>query len=466
MTRTTDPHPGRTDRLAFGLFLLGLALLLYVGGMVAGKFKLPPYELLDEAHDALVALKDKHWVPEEPFALNTEREQGGVVTWDKARASPGLTLLTAYRDGSFGGSLVDMEGRTVHRWEASFGEVWPEAPHVRDRAPDRMVNWHGAYLFPNGDLLLNFQGGNFPLGGGLVRLDRHSRVVWALPRNTHHDMDVLADGTIVVPAHAWREEGVPECERLLEPPYYEDQILLVSPEGKVRAEHSILRAVCRAHRSLFSLTGAESGAWRGRLRAEDPLHLNGVDVVRPEQMGWTPVARAGDLLLSLRNLNTVGFFDPDSGRFRWLMVGPFVRQHDADLMPDGGILVFDNRGGGAKTERSRVLAIDPVTQAIRWRFEGSADDPLWSEKMGNQQHLPNGNVLVTESWGGRVLEVTGTPEAAVVWEYVNLLPPKGERREVGLISEARRFRPEELPFLAERPVASSEAGPGLQRGVR
>ncbi len=168
----------------------------------------------------------------------------------------------------------------------------------------------------------------------------------------------------------------------------------------------------------------------------------------------------------MRNLNAVGFLDPAAGRFRWVLTGPFVRQHDPDLLPDGSLLLFDNRGAvdGSGTERSQVLQIDPATQAVTWSYGGAdADPPLWSEKMGNQQLLPNGNVLVTESWGGRVLEVTRDPEPVLVWAYVNGLPPAegGGKPRVGLVSQAVRFRPEELPFLAEPPE-----GPVSSPGTR
>jgi Arylsulfotransferase (ASST) len=441
------------DRVPLLLFLAGIALLVFLAGMAVGRYRLPPSGALNAAKDAAAALGEKYLVPDEPFAFKTRHEHGGVVTWDRARAYPGLTLFTGYHDGRFGAVLLDMAGKVLHRWDAAFGDVWPgEAPHVRDRAPDRLVTWHGVHLFPGGDLLLNFQGGNFPLGGGLVRLDRDSRVKWRLARNTHHDMAVLPDGTILVLAHEYREDGVPECVRQLGPPYYEDVVLTVSPDGEVRGETSVLRALCRsAYKGLFSVIGTESGGWQGRIDSTDLLHLNNIDVVTPEQAASLPMARAGDLLLSFRNLNAVGFLDPRTADFRWMLTGPFVRQHDPDLLPDGDLLVFDNRGGARGADHAQVLEIDPRTQSIAWRYAGDDRVPLSSEKMGNQQVLPNGNVLVTESWGGRILEVARAPEPAVVWEYVNLLPPAdGGEPRIGLISQAVRFGEAELPFLGRR----------------
>lgn len=455
-SRTLAGLARHAERLAFVAFLLGLGFLIFLAGMVAGKFKLPPYASLNAAKDAAVALKDKYWQAEEPFTYPTRRAQGGVVAWDRAATDPGYTLMTGYfGEGQFGARLIDMEGRVVQSWKVAFSDVWPgEAPHIRNRAPDRLVAWHGVRLYPNGDLLFNFQGGNFPGGGGLVRVDKDSRILWKIARNTHHDIAPRADGTMAVVAHNWREDGIPACRGLLDPPYHEDSILTVTEDGQVQGEQSVLGALCRSqYRGLFSITGLDVTSWRGLLAGDDPTHLNNVDVVSPEQAAVFPMARAGDYLLSLRNMNAVGLLDPASGLFRWVSAGQFARQHDPDILPDGSLLVFDNLGGGDR--RSRVVAVDPATQAVRWSFSGSDADPLWSEKMGNQQLLPNGNVLITESWGGRLLEVTREAEPRVVWEYVNLLRGGDGAARVGLISQSLRYKPSEVPFLEGRPGPTS-----------
>ncbi|MEO0649331.1 MAG: arylsulfotransferase family protein, partial [Planctomycetota bacterium] len=67
--------------------------------------------------------------------------------------------------------------------------------------------------------------------------------------------------------------------------------------------------------------------------------------------------------------------------------------------------------------RSAVTRYDPASMEVRWRFRGSEAEPFYSKTCGVAQSLPNGNVLVTESDGGRALELT--PEQRVVWEYWN-----------------------------------------------
>ena len=56
--------------------------------------------------------------------------------------------------------------------------------------------------------------------------------------------------------------------------------------------------------------------------------------------------------------------------------------------------------------------------------------------MGNHQWLPNGNVLITESWQGRAFEVN--PRGEIVWEYVNYV----DDGVVGRITSVYRLPPE------------------------
>ena len=93
--------------------------------------------------------------------------------------------------------------------------------------------------------------------------------------------------------------------------------------------------------------------------------------------------------------------------------------------------------------------IDPKTQAIVWKYEGGTDpkDQFEAEKGGAVQKLPNGNVLITHSWQGRVLEVTGDAEPRIVWEYVNLLEAGEGGGKTGVVIDVKRFLPGELTFL-------------------
>jgi hypothetical protein len=96
---------------------------------------------------------------------------------------------------------------------------------------------------------------------------------------------------------------------------------------------------------------------------------------------------------------------------------------------------------------SRVIEVNPATNAITWRYQ---DRPAWnffSPRMGNAQRLSNGNTLICESSFGRFFEVTKDGE--IVWEYVNLFfgrpffagPPDTQGN---LVFRALRYSAEEI----------------------
>ena len=160
----------------------------------------------------------------------------------------------------------------------------------------------------------------------------------------------------------------------------------------------------------------------------------------------------GDLLLSLRNMNTLVVLDPTSRKVKWALTGPFAQQHDPDFLPNGNIMVFDNLGGlngDAGCGRSRILELAPATGAVVWRYDGCGGPPFDSERRGTQELLDNGNVLISEALGGRVLEVTHDSQPKIVWEYFNIAGELDGGPAVGVITHAERFRPADLPFLQE-----------------
>jgi hypothetical protein len=238
----------------------------------------------------------------------------------------------------------------------------------------------------------------------------------------------------------YRPEGLSEFPHL-KPWYYEDTVLRLSPEGKVLEETSVLKALLN-YSGLLSINFSEDLG----VEAEDITHLNAAEPLPASLANRFPMFSPGDLLVSLRNINTIAVIDPKTDRTKWSLVGPFAKQHDADWLPNGHIMLFDNAGGDPACGRSRILEIDPATQAIVWSYDGCKGPPFDSNIRGIQQQLANGNLLVTEALGGRVFEITR--EGQIVWEYINALGESGGPARVGLLTHAERFSRETLTFLA------------------
>jgi hypothetical protein len=60
---------------------------------------------------------------------------------------------------------------------------------------------------------------------------------------------------------------------------------------------------------------------------------------------------------------------------------------------------------------------------------------MYTEARGKHQDLPNGNILITETRGGRILEVAEGGE--IVWEYIN----RYDEGSVARMQDAIRYPP-------------------------
>lgn len=187
---------------------------------------------------------------------------------------------------------------------------------------------------------------------GVSRLAPDGQARWTWEGRVHHDFDVDGDRLLV----------------LTEP----DGVATLSLEGQLLDTHD-----------LSALLGSD-------------LHSNHVEVL-PD----------GRWLVSARDRDTLAILSDQGVDWSW-GPGELHRQHHPTWQPDGTVLVFDNG-----VDRSRVVQVDPRTNAITWSWAGE----LFSETRGSAQRLANGNTLITESDPGYVHEVT--TDGDIVWTWAN-----------------------------------------------
>ena len=425
-------------------FLASLGLSLFAYGVAVGLYRIFPYNLLQRTAAAGVDVlrypkQYARLVPEKQLAPAT-RAGAGVVTYAAGKASPGVTFIDGFFGDSTGMKLVGMSGEVLNEWRVSFNEIWPEAPHLRSKPADWDTQIHGAVLYPNGDVVFNFQ------YAGLVRIDHCSRPRWKLARQTHHSVFQDAAGHLWVPSRELREAPV-EAYPHVPAPFEEEFILEVSPAGQVLREISVLDAIFRS-----KYEGVLFGSGAHDLVVTKPLdndftHLNDVEVLSPQMAAAFPMFAAGDVLISLRNLDALLVLDPATKRIKWSMTGPYLRQHDPDFLPSGRISVFDNRRAGKNSESrgaSRIVEVDPRTGSAVTTLGDRLGPRFYTETMGDHRLLPNGNTLITESSAGHAFEVT--PDGQVVWAFVN----RWDKDHVALIGRATRY-PENYLALPKEP---------------
>lgn len=442
--QTTSPQRG-VKRFSRGLAILGAVILVYVLGAGVMFFELPTSGFLSQAFLGARAWNERRQRPQPLGVEQTPKAAIGPI--DKPdKTFDGFTLYTCASMTIPGTQafLVNMHGEVVHRWELPYSRARPKPPNIPASMDESLVCFFATYLYPNGDLLVVFHGLQEWINGlGLAKLDKDSNLIWMYPGNVHHDVDVAEEGTIYALSQKIVEELPAGLQRLYSPCLF-DYLVVLSPDGKeLKKPISILEALRASDyaANLDALGPSNKPVAPGGLnaptmvelsRARDPLHANTVKVLSRQLAPKFPNFKAGQVLLTLRNLDLLVALDPDKETVVWGARGPWQAQHDAQFLDNGRLLLFDNLGSARS---SRVLEYDPRTQAIPWSYPGDDNPPFLSPDRGMCQRLPNGNTLIVNSEGGEILEVT--PQRETVWTC-----SAGR-----YITSARRYAPQQLTFL-------------------
>lgn len=431
----------RGDKIFFAAFMTGIAAISFGIGAFVILAEVPPYQSMKNAWRAGTALWEQRTkyssVERLDFWSPARTEKTGVTINKADKTQKGLTLYSS-GDGPHA-VLIDMDGNIVHEWRMPFSEIHDETSPIPNPQKDDFMHWHTAKMAPDGDLIVQYTAaGDTPYGYGMAKIDRNSKPVWKYLGTAHHDFSIAPDGRIYALTQEFRFNTYANRKQLT-PPRLDDFAVILSPEGKEIKRVSILDA-------LINSSYANMVDFAPYFSNEDVLHTNTIQLITEETAENFAKGKAGDVVLSFRDLGIIAVLDMDAEKVVWATRGPWLGQHDPDVLPNGDILLFDNQGQLADPEagQSRILQIDPETNGITWEYKGTAEQKFDSNIRADQQRLANGNTLITESSGGRLLEVT--PEGEIVWEFHNPIrrddPDNPGKKLIPVVSQAERISDE------------------------
>jgi len=420
-------------------FTASIALVVFAAGMAVRHFELFPYPQLANA-----AMAAKDWyenaahyqrVSPDKHLRPSKVDGDGVTIYKPELTQDGVTLVTGFWDDSQVIKLLDMEGNELHQWRVSFNTYWPEeeTPHIPTAKPhDWDTQVHGLVLHENGDVIFNID------DYGTVKLDKCGDLVWRLSHPSHHSVMEdsngdywLSGGRILL---MQEDESVKKQTKwpLVNRPVWEELVVQVSPDGEILREISILDALYNSNLEALILGHHQiTNKWPVGTKDDDVTHLNDAEVLTEEKAALFPMFNAGDILISLRNINMVAVIDGKTELIKWYTVAPQIAQHDPDFSDDGHILLLDNRRWGVGS--SRILKINPADNSIETYYGGEEDERFFTGQMGMLQELPNGNLLIASAEEGRAMETT--PDGKTVWQYIH----RWDDEQVVLITVAQRY---------------------------
>jgi hypothetical protein len=409
------------------LFIASAMFLLYFSGVFAGRYHLFPSQFVTSAEKGFGNLSTRI-NPTLAWYYRHVGDQYPAHYLDTGKAHKGLNLVTKVAsDRQLIVEIVDMNGQQLNEWQIDWFKIWPDAEHLPESVlPKDKPGTHigGALVMEDGDLVFNFE------FLGLVRLDHKGNVVWRLPYQTHHSVHRHDDGNLWVcgmKVHTEPDSRFPNRK----PPFTEYTLLEVTPYGKIAEEWSV--ADLLNENGLAGLLYLGTPTNNPLVLGGDWLHLNDVEPF-PATME-EDFFRQGDILVSLRNINTVFVFNRHNRKIKFICTGWFVRQHDPDFLDGNRFSVFDNNNIAPEEhgQQSRIVIVSAREKTLEVFFEGSLNAPFYTDIIGKHQWLSNGNLLITESKKGRAFEINRRGE--VVWQYVNYV----DRRVIGLVEGVQRL---------------------------
>lgn len=369
----------------------------------------PGAELSDSQKEAMNKLRSIGYLS----GYETPAGFENVTTYDPERAYAGFNYYTSGHGEE--AIMMDMTGKVLHRWSYHHARAFPGTTGGEFTFPDM---WRRVYLFPNGDLIAIYE------GFGIIKLDKDSHLIWGVPGGYHHDLEIIADGSVLVLNREARI--IPRIHEY--EPVLEDLITIVSADGEVLRNVSLLEAFEKSDYASYLDKTRPHG---------DLLHTNTIEVFDGSQEHRSPLFKQGNVLLSFLEINVIGIVDMETEVVVWALSGQWVAQHQPTLLQSGHLLVFDNRGHNGL---SKVVEVDPFTQQIYWAYEGTPENAFLSHNLGSNQRLPNGNTLITESESGRAFELT--PDLDIVWEYYNPERAGEDHEFIATLYEVVRLAPD------------------------
>ncbi|KJS88136.1 MAG: thioredoxin [Peptococcaceae bacterium BICA1-8] len=415
----------------------------------------------------------------------------GATIYNPEKCWNGYTIFQARELGAL---LIDMNGGEIQLWKGLDGfpnKILPggyvlghtgernNAYGMQDRLDLVQVDWDGNIVWKFNQYEFIEDPGEEPQWMARLHHDYQREgnpVGYYVP-----EMDPFVDkGNTLILCHKNVKNSKISDKNLLD-----DTIIEVDWDGNI-----IWEWTCSDHFDSFGFseeaknilsrdpnmrsTGGGMGDW---------MHINSMSLLGPNK--WYD---AGDkrfhpdnIIWDGRETNIIAIIDKKTGKVVW-KVGPdyntskelkelgwIIGPHHAHMIPrglpgEGNILIFDNGGWAgygapnpssptgrlnALRDYSRVLEFDPTTLKIVWQYtpvEAGYLHPVDSSRfyspfISGAQRLPNGNTLITEGSGGKLIEVT--PDHEIVWEYIS--PYWGKQMKINMVYRAYRVPYEWVP---------------------
>lgn len=304
--------------------------------------------------------------------------------------------------------IVDLKKRkTIHTYEPNFDEINSRSSFTSELMthPSNMSANQYQMIHP---LVTDDGGIIFHNKSPLVSVDYCSKIKWVIDGVFHHSIEKDSDRNIWVPSYI-----EPISIKGVSSRFLDDAISKISPNGKVIFKRSVAQ--------IFIENGLQHLIYvvPDILRKASLTHLNDIQPVLKDGKYW----KKGDLFLSLRNVSMIVLYRPSTGKIIWHKQGPWILQHDVNMLNDHQISVFSNN----VITVNNASGINKANEVYVYDFEKNTVSSPYKEAMakldirtitsGRGRVLENGDLYVEETNFGRLIRTS--KEGDIRWNYFN-----------------------------------------------
>jgi hypothetical protein len=306
--------------------------------------------------------------------------------------------------------LVDLRSfEVLHTWNPdidAFNDLVEQVDEFkylnRDNNNKRSILMHPK-LTTDGGLLFGWE-------APLRKIDACSNLVF---QNTHdkfhHSIETDIEGNIWVPSHMYPQT----LSKKMGENYLDDGIVKLSAVGNILFEKSVSQ--------IFIENGLKYLIFaHGNYYERDPIHLNDIQPVNYDGEYW----KKGDVFLSLRSQSMIVLYRPSTNEIIWKGTGPFLHQHDVNILDDHRISIFNNNsinvagGSNIVDGHNEIIIYNFKTNKFSRYFQDSlVDHDVRSIEQGRGKIIRNGDLYIEDSHYGRTLYFNA--DGSLRWSHVN-----------------------------------------------
>lgn len=271
-------------------------------------------------------------------------------------------------------------------------------PNLKDYEKYKMSNLFASlpdkeYFIPTSPILTNDGNLIFNMNSPLYKVDLCGNTLWINDKFIfHHMMNELSNNSFISPI----KSDIPSdlLNLINNDKFVNEGYAIISQNGDI-VKHEDLYSILKEN-NLINKIISKNG-----IINQDIFHLNDIEEVKFNGKYF----KKNDLFFSVRNMSSIIHYRPKTKKIIKIIEGPFINQHDIDIVGDGKITIFNNNALNTmelnnliNINNSEIIEYDYETKNFKKKYNDLMKSyKIKSTTEGSFHEFNNKNFLIDDS---------------------------------------------------------------------